>query len=89
MPIRPQPFTFVCQACHWKKTVAPLSDALGPLDWCERCERCGSDVLTVRWRNGLPDYAVRGAWPMRPAEPLSRLNLRGAKHWRWLRRRTY
>ena len=46
MPIRSQPFTFVCQACHWKKTVAPLSDALGLLDWCERCERCGSDVLT-------------------------------------------
>ena len=29
MPIRPQPFTFVCQACHWKKTIAPLSDVLG------------------------------------------------------------
>lgn len=30
MPIRPRPFTFACGNCGWKKTVAPLSDALGP-----------------------------------------------------------
>ncbi len=30
MPIKPRPFTVVCEDCHWKKTVAPRSDALMP-----------------------------------------------------------
>lgn len=46
MPIRPRPFTSVCGKCGWKKTVVPLSDALGPGDWCDRCEKCGNEALT-------------------------------------------
>jgi len=30
MPIKPRPFTFVCEDCKWKKTIAPRSDALMP-----------------------------------------------------------
>ncbi|MNF88834.1 hypothetical protein D3C76_1217140 [compost metagenome] len=48
MPVRPQPFTFICDGCGWKKTIAPRSDALGPGDWCDRCERCGSTSLTFK-----------------------------------------
>lgn len=46
MPMRPSPFTFVCCECGWKKTVAPCSDAFGPVDWCDRCESCGNEALT-------------------------------------------
>nr|WP_072341005.1 MULTISPECIES: hypothetical protein [unclassified Pseudomonas] len=53
MPIRPRPFTFVCDTCGWKKTVAPLSDALVPGDWFERCERCGNEALTLRPANRI------------------------------------
>ena len=31
MPIKPRLFTVVCEDCHWKKTVAPRSDALAVL----------------------------------------------------------
>lgn len=48
MPVRPRPFTFICCECGWKKTVAPLSDVLNPTDWCERCERCGHESLTLQ-----------------------------------------
>ncbi|EJM77192.1 hypothetical protein PMI31_00806 [Pseudomonas sp. GM55] len=51
MPIRPRPFTFVCGKCGWKKTVAPPSDALGPGDWCDRCEKCGNEALTLQPAN--------------------------------------
>lgn len=65
MPIRPRPFTFLCGRCGWKKTVAPLSDALGPGDYFERCARCGHqpldmraagvfDALLAEWRSRLP-----------------------------------
>jgi len=47
MPIRPQPFTFTCSGCGWKKTVAPHSDALGPGDWFSRCPKCGNEALTM------------------------------------------
>jgi len=29
MPIRPNPFTFECGDCGWKKTEVPKSDCLG------------------------------------------------------------
>lgn len=48
MPIRPKPFTFVCDTCGWKKTIAPLSDALGPGEWMDKCPKCGSNELRVR-----------------------------------------
>ncbi|MDD1966729.1 hypothetical protein NPS29_15460 [Pseudomonas putida] len=48
MPVRPQPFTFTCDSCGWKKTIAPRSDALGPGEWCDRCERCGSTSLSFK-----------------------------------------
>nr|WP_225923548.1 MULTISPECIES: DNA repair protein RadA [Pseudomonas] len=48
MPIKPRPFTFVCDECGWKKTVAPRSDALRPGDWFARCPKCGSEALSHR-----------------------------------------
>lgn len=48
MPIKPRPFTFVCCECGWKKTVAPLSDALGPGERFKQCPKCGSEPLKIR-----------------------------------------
>lgn len=48
MPIKPRPFTFVCEDCNWKKTIAPRSDALMPGDWFATCPRCGSTALKMR-----------------------------------------
>ncbi len=48
MPMRPRPFTFVCDNCGWKQTVAPLSDVLRPGEWFERCPKCGSQKLRQR-----------------------------------------
>lgn len=44
MPIKPGPFTFVCEDCHWKKTVAPRSDALLPGDGFATCPKCGDEL---------------------------------------------
>lgn len=48
MPIPPRPFTVVCDKCGWKKTVAPLSDALRRGEWFEQCPRCGNKELRMR-----------------------------------------
>jgi len=48
MPVRPRPFTFVCNECGWKKTVAPRSDCLGPGEWFDQCPKCGSKSLKMR-----------------------------------------
>lgn len=48
MPIKPRPFTFVCEDCNWKKTIAPRSDALMPGDWFVTCPKCGSTALKMR-----------------------------------------
>ena len=57
MPIKPKPFTFVCDDCGWKKTVAPRSDALGPDDLFAHCPKCGSEALSHR-RAGIIDRSV-------------------------------
>lgn len=46
MPIRPPPRTYTCPACHWSKTVAPLSDALSPGEHLRACPACGHSPLT-------------------------------------------
>lgn len=48
MPMPPRPFTFVCDNCGWKQTVAPLSDAQRPGEWFGRCPKCGSKELRTR-----------------------------------------
>ncbi|MGJ7515468.1 hypothetical protein ACSFE6_14205 [Pseudomonas baetica] len=48
MPIKPHPFNVVCEACGWKKTLAPRSDALGPGEWFSHCPKCGSQVLKIQ-----------------------------------------
>ena len=40
MPIRPQPTTYSCPACHWSKTVTPRSDTLMPGEFFSVCPRC-------------------------------------------------
>ena len=57
MPIKPKPFTFVCDECGWKKNVAPRSDALGPGDWFAHCPKCGNEALSHR-RAGVIDRTV-------------------------------
>ena len=47
MPIKPRPFTFVCEDCKWKKTIAPRSDALMPGDWFATCPKCGGCGATA------------------------------------------
>ena len=37
-----------CPACHWSKTVTPLSDALGPGDFYRACPQCGHEPLDVQ-----------------------------------------
>lgn len=48
MPIKPKPFTLVCEDCNWKKTIAPRGDALRPEDLFVVCPRCGSTDLKMR-----------------------------------------
>jgi Zn finger protein HypA/HybF involved in hydrogenase expression len=48
MPIKPRPFTFVCEDCNWKKTVAPRSDALAAGEWFSACPKCGGTALKMR-----------------------------------------
>jgi len=47
MPMPPRPFTFSCPACGWKKTVAPLSDALSPNEWFSQCPKCPNERLQM------------------------------------------
>ena len=53
MPMKPKPFTFVCDECGWKKTVAPRSDALGPGDWFACCPKCGGEALSHQRAGGI------------------------------------
>lgn len=39
MPMKPKPFTYMCEECGWTKTVAPRSDALSPGEWFDRCPK--------------------------------------------------
>jgi Zn finger protein HypA/HybF involved in hydrogenase expression len=48
MPVRPQPFTFECGECGWKKTVAPQSDCLRPGEWFVVCPKCGNEGLNTK-----------------------------------------
>lgn len=48
MPVKPRPFTYVCDECGWRKTVAPRSDALQPGEWLDRCSKCGGRALTIQ-----------------------------------------
>ena len=47
MPIKPRPFTFICEDCNWKKTIAPRSYALMPGDWFATCPKCGGCGATA------------------------------------------
>lgn len=56
MPIKPRPFTYICDECGWSKTMAPRSDALRPGEWLDRCSKCGSKALTIQaagWFEGV------------------------------------
>lgn len=48
MPVRPSPHYYHCPACHWSKTVAPRSDALGPGDFYSACPVCQHSPLQSR-----------------------------------------
>lgn len=61
MPMPPRPFTLVCSACGWKKTVVPLSDAPAPGEWFARCPRCASEEVARRPATTLEKLLV-GLW---------------------------
>lgn len=48
MPVKPKPRTYVCQACGWKKIVAPRSDVLMPDDVVSVCPKCRSNQIVSR-----------------------------------------
>ena len=48
MAIRPSSMHYHCPACSWSKTVAPLSDALGPGDFYSACPECGHAPLDAK-----------------------------------------
>ncbi|MGK0162488.1 hypothetical protein [Pseudomonas mosselii] len=60
MPIRPMPCTLKCQACGWRKTVAPASDALLPGEWYACCPRCGGGLRCKVW--GGPIARTLAQW---------------------------
>ncbi len=62
MPIRPQPCTWYCKQCTWKKTVAPASDALGPGDYFTACPACAGTSLGTR-KPSLVELALIGILP--------------------------
>lgn len=41
----PEPYTYHCLDCGWRKTLAPKSDGLGPGDFFSWCPSCQSDNL--------------------------------------------
>jgi hypothetical protein len=43
-----------------KKTVASLSDTLGPGEWIKQCPKCGSEVLTMRDAGWLDEEGESG-----------------------------
>jgi hypothetical protein len=47
MPIKPSPISVHCKQCGWKRTYAPISDALIEYkpDVCPKCE--GKELETV------------------------------------------
>lgn len=64
MPIRPRPCTYVCTQCHWKKTVAPASDALRPGEYFGACPACGNTELEQR-APSLMELALINLFPHR------------------------
>ena len=56
MPTRPPPCKYQCPSCHWKKTVAPRSDAviLG-YDCFDKCPQCGHAPLAMTMLPRTPD----------------------------------
>lgn len=44
--IKPQAYELICKKCGWRKSFAPLSDALIPgRDYVDACPKCGNNEL--------------------------------------------
>ena len=49
MAWKPQPLTYMCPQCGWKKPVAPRSDVrLEGFDRFSKCPKCGNMELIAR-----------------------------------------
>lgn len=44
MPIKPQPFKFVCSKCGYSRIVRPESDVINPMDMVNICPKCSSKM---------------------------------------------
>lgn len=40
MPVKPNPYKFVCPSCGYTKVVSPKSDVLNPVDLISICPKC-------------------------------------------------
>lgn len=59
MPIRPQPCTYHCKQCGWKKTVAPQSDALLPGEFFSACPMCANASIERKPPTALERALIR------------------------------
>ncbi len=40
MPVKPNPYKFVCSECGYTKVISPKSDVLNPMDLMSICPKC-------------------------------------------------
>ena len=55
----PEPYTYRCSDCGWRKTLAPKSDALMPGDFFSACPVCQSPDLQREQATGLARALAR------------------------------
>lgn len=51
MPIRPQPYTLLCNKCGWQQSFWPKSDCIPERLMPEACPRCKNKPLLQRAAN--------------------------------------
>lgn len=55
----PEPYTYHCPDCGWRKTLAPKSDALMPGEVFSRCANCTGENLRREQATGLERALTR------------------------------
>ena len=59
MPVKPRPFTLICDKCGWKKTFRPVSDVLMP-NVPEKCPQCGNSELDTQEHSAFSVAGIFG-----------------------------
>ncbi|MAO59903.1 MAG: hypothetical protein CL549_04160 [Alcanivorax sp.] len=55
----PEPYTYRCSSCGWRRTLAPASDALMPADLVSVCPVCQSSALQREQATALAGAVAR------------------------------